>query len=619
MLGRCRLVVGVWFGLLFLFLGCDGAPVGSVTDAESSTTKEAASRVDIRVVDTATNRPIEVTHGGYVSSRACLECHPDEHESWSDSYHRTMTQLVTSETALGKFDGAEREFYGWRFRPMKDADGYWMHIASSSGSRRFRHKLVMSTGSHHMQKYWYHTGQSRKLGLAPLVYLMESDEWVPEHTAFLRPTESGLPLREGTWNHGCNQCHATGSLPRITGPDHMDTQVAEFGISCEACHGPGAKHVSEKTTASIVNPRRLKAERSSQVCGQCHGAWVMEQAAGEQWVDVGHIYRPGDDLFKTRHYVHGAQDQHLHAQLKAEDSFWSDGENRVAGREFNGLLESPCYAHDQGEQLRMTCISCHDLHNSAQQAAGTWRNDQLAGKMSGNAACTQCHESLEEAASLVQHTYHLAGSSGSLCYNCHMPYTSYGLMKAVRSHTITSPSVAASLATGRPNACNQCHLDQTLGWTSAHLAERYGHLQPELSTDQRNIAASLLWALKGDAGQRALMAWSMGWSDAQHASGTDWMAFFLTDLMFDDYDAVRYIARRSLRQIDGFESLEFDHMRPNEERDRVMNAIMAAWQQRTSTRPTAERLLYDEGGNIQLRTYQRLRQQRNNRKVVITE
>ena len=38
--------------------------------------------------------------------------------------------------------------------------------------------------------------------------------------------------------------------------------------------------------------------------------------------------------------------------------------------------------------------------------------------------------------------------------------------ESIRSHQVSSPSVAESLPpVGRPNACNLCHLDRTLAWT----------------------------------------------------------------------------------------------------------------------------------------------------------
>src|ERR1700741_2882696 len=45
-----------------------------------------------RARNPATDRPLELAHEGYVSSRACKACHPEEYGSWHRSYHRTMTQ-----------------------------------------------------------------------------------------------------------------------------------------------------------------------------------------------------------------------------------------------------------------------------------------------------------------------------------------------------------------------------------------------------------------------------------------------------------------------------------------------------------------------------------------------
>src|SRR3982751_6126688 len=52
-----------------------------------------------------TDRPIESAHMGYVSSRACKACHPEEYATWHRSYHRTMTQHASTHTVLGPIDG----------------------------------------------------------------------------------------------------------------------------------------------------------------------------------------------------------------------------------------------------------------------------------------------------------------------------------------------------------------------------------------------------------------------------------------------------------------------------------------------------------------------------------
>src|SRR5688500_17717044 len=136
---------------------------------------------------------------------------------------------------------------------------------------------------------------------------------------------------------------------------------------------------------------------------------------------------------------------------------------------------------------------------------------------------------------------HGESSPGSSRYNCHMPYTTYALLEAIRSHQVSSPCVHSTSETGRPNACSLCHLDKSLGCTSARLAAWYGISEPSLSEDDRSIAAGAAWMLRGDAQQRALAAWSAGWPAAQSASGTGWMAPILARLADDPYEAVRFI------------------------------------------------------------------------------
>jgi hypothetical protein len=281
-------------------------------------------------------------------------------------------------------------------------------------------------------------------------------------------------------------------------------------------------------------------------------------------------YRPGDELSATRFIVQPTQnlDSPTTRAFLAEDAgfirdiFWSDGMVRATGREYNGLIDSPCYKNATDERRTLTCFSCHTMHetNDDGRAVGDWADDQLAPRAAGNAACVQCHEVLKPRAqvppratpAIEAHTHHRADSAGSSCYNCHMPYTTYGLLKTIRSHQISSPSVQTTLATGRPNACNLCHLDKTLEWTAEYLERWYGAAKPPLGDDERAVAASLLSLLKGDAGQRAIVAQSMGWAPAQQASGTGWLTPYLALLAKDTYDAVRYIASRSLHTLPPF-------------------------------------------------------------------
>ena len=364
------------------------------------------------------------------------------------------------------------------------------------------------------------------------------------------------------------------------------------------------------------------------MCGQCHS--IGSPSGPDEFAaarERGFTYRPGEDLLNTRWISPGQAGGSVKMKriLKfnphfLEERFWSDGMVRVSGREYLGLLATPCYQHEDPRKGIMTCLSCHTMHKPAAdpRSLREWADDQLKLDMDGNEACLECHEDYRD--NLEAHTHHARDSSGSLCYNCHMPYTAYGLLKAIRSHTIDSPTVAASLATGRPNACNQCHLDKTLQWTADHLQELYRISSPRLDEDQQSIAASILWITTGDAGQRALIAWSMGWTPARRASGSLWMPVYLAQLLADPYDAVRYIAYRSLRTLPGYGGFSYDFLSPPEERMATMGDAFQVWKERRNPRQAAgPQLLIDPQGELDRRTWSRLLEKRDNRRVHLEE
>jgi hypothetical protein len=574
------------------------------------------------------DRPIEVASDRYVSSRTCRACHPSQYASWHASYHRTMTQAATPQSVAASFDGVRVEAGAMALEQRRDE--LWAEfddpdppsLASSParfgvagrgqsgvrgsvpgsmpeslpGSvRRIKRQVVLTTGSHNQQIYWYATGQGRTLGQLPAMWLVDERRWIPRRAAVMHPPGQAAFSETGAWNGICVACHTTLGRPAFDTPfgsqpiatQQVDTTAAEFGVACEACHGPADEHVrtnadprrryalhlTKASDTSIVHPARLDPRRSAQVCGQCHSFWEFEDQAAERAANArGLPYRPGDDLRQTRFIVQPtveAGSAIIQRFLQDDpgfirDMFWSDGMVRATGREYNALLESPCYKNATDDRHTLTCASCHTMHQTAddRRAVAEWADDQLApSTRDGNETCLQCHapdrdpkppkrEEREggqgrDDPNVTEHTHHRADSAGSVCMNCHMPYTTYGLLKTIRSHQISSPSVKATLDTGRPNACNLCHLDQTLAWAAEYLEQWYRIPKPALDADQHSVAASVLTLLKGDAGQRAIVAQSLGWAPAQQVSGSGWMAPYLALMQQDAYDAVRHIATRS--------------------------------------------------------------------------
>jgi hypothetical protein len=70
----------------------------------------------------------------------------------------------------------------------------------------------------------------------------------------------------------CFGCHSTASS--TDGVFHPERLIA--GVTCEACHGPGAQHVAQmslehdaRTSSLIFNPARLGPNDSVDFCGAC--------------------------------------------------------------------------------------------------------------------------------------------------------------------------------------------------------------------------------------------------------------------------------------------------------------------------------------------------------------
>jgi predicted CXXCH cytochrome family protein len=541
--------------------------------------------------------PGRIEAGEYTRSESCRACHPGAYEAWHASYHRTMTQAARPDTVLADFARVTLEDRGHETRLERVGDRFWAELpdplwfTDPSPDKpptppRIRARVVMTTGSHHLQNYWirrpasgpvyresYDNGALVQL---PFVWLIDEARWIPAQDSFLTPPSDSLepPL---VWNTSCHVCPSVAPEPGFR-DGAFETRTVELGIACEACHGPARAHVEKNHSPlrrylaylgdgpddSIVQPARLDRDRSAEACGQCHSFGAILDLEG--WQRRGLGYRPGEPLATKKallRYEDPPRSPELLAHLVHEPNaldgrYWPDGTIRVAGRELNGLVESACF-----ERGDLTCVSCHSMHAYREPA------DQLV-ETPMDAVCLDCHGA--NAYDVASHTRHPRDSAGSRCVNCHMPHTTYGLFVAMRSHRIDSPSAESSLRSGRPNACNLCHLDRGLAWTAKYLAEWYGAETP--SQESPDVPAGALWALSGDAAQRAVAAWHLGWPPAQQATREGFAAPILATLLADPYAAVRRVAANALAGEPGFESLGFDFVAPERERLRARDEAL---------------------------------------------
>ncbi len=627
---------------IWLFSGSGNLPPVPPPVAPAESEDKAISRP-------AAQRPIEVPADGYVGSDACRDCHKHNHATWHASYHRTMTQKPENGVVFGDFEESSITFEDneHTYRARRHSGRLWIEMGNQSnfefiseGSRK-EMPVELMTGSHHMQLYWFSLGVGRNLGLFPVVHLKEINRWVPRRSVFIHPPTDYMDVEFGRWGEACVHCHSTYGRPQIVGTldsfPVFETEVAEFGISCESCHGPGGAHVEfrgNKTPAKgppgkvvsdpIVNPEKLPHTLASQICGSCHSYIHLAPSPklpphflpGSELANFRTLLRPDE---KTAQFLRRVSPTTFTNQMaidaEFDTMFWRNGNSRIAGREYTALSRSAC--HLTGE---ISCLSCHAMHQSAgdTRPLNEWANDQLKVKALGDHACTSCHNARTYQSG--SHTHHQPQSDGSRCYNCHMPHTSYAVLKAVRNHSIDSPRINTGEVNIEPNACNLCHLDKTLAWTSHHLRDWFNIPSPSLTEDERKFAAGVLWATRGDASQRALTAWHMGWNPAQIASGKNWQAPILGKLLNDPYDAVRFMAHRSLKNVPGFTDFPFDFIGSKQHREQASLTVLKRWE--TGIQPSNSNrteILLEENGQFQSDVFERLLRDRDNRLINLSE
>ena len=570
-----------------------------------------------------------------------------------------MTQVATPATVLGKFDSVVLEDRGLEYRFERRGDEFWVVMPDPVWFNRpawfaqlfdeswpntpplIEARVVMTTGSHHMQHYWVRRPEGGEgplepdnggLVLVPWMWLIQEGRWIPNEDSVLTPPSTNGFDDLVVWNDRCSMCHSVATELRIS-PDYdrFDTRTVELGIACEACHGPAREHVrfyqspvrrylkylrtpqdQDVADPTIVNPEKLEARRSAEICAQCHsfGQWRdLDRFRGESGVP----FHPGDELethYALLRYSEDPNDPTLLEVLETdptalEDRFWRDGTGRVAGREYSGFLESPEHMDE------LTCLSCHSMH--AYEDPDT----QLNPDVRGNRSCLGCHTDYSDDVS--QHTRHRPESSGSECMNCHMPHTTYGFFSAMRSHRIDSPGLQTSTESGRPNACNLCHLDRTLEWTNQYLSEWYSQRHVELDEDERSLAAAVLWVLKGDAVQRTIVGWHMGWDAARVTSGNAWLAPYLAQLLVDPYSAPRQVAYRAIATLPGFRDFDYDFLGSPPERMKKSTEAIGRWRGMGGPDRAGAHLLMDSRAEINVDAWLRILAERDLRPVVIRE
>lgn len=521
----------------------------------------------------------------YIGSERCENCHLARHESWARTYHRTMTQAVSAQTVQGQFNGQNLTYFGGTVRPFEQNQRYYFEYLDASSQPVGQVEVARLVGSHRYQQYLTkHVGAENDPASETyyrLHYLWHNQEqrWVHMNAAFLGRDSQSFDEQVANWNSNCVFCHNTGPKPRISNLDALreqaragqpvdvqrqaryDTEVADLGISCEACHGPGAEHADRmsrttlrwaaawgKTDQSIVNPEHLDAARSNDVCGACHAQRTVNDPRDiDRLLREGPSFRPGDRLaehvqvLQASTAVPNRADPHLY-----QNRFWSDGSVRLSAYEYQATEAAACSKNEP-----LSCIGCHTMHggeSEGQLPAGV--RDGAA----GDRMCLRCHTPIQQR--LAEHTRHSADTPAARCISCHMPRQVYGVMAIHRTHQIQVPSPAQDAAAGKPNACLNCHLEQDSLWAQTQLHALWPKAKKAAVLARADgaplaLADGFAALIAGDPVRQAVAAFELGnyASDSRRDHLRLRLPWLLASLA-DDRPGIRRFAWHSLQKLD---------------------------------------------------------------------
>ncbi len=405
----------------------------------------------------------------FVGAGVCAGCHAAEAALWHGSDHDKAMAVATDATVLGNFNDATFTDSGVTSTFYRKDGKFFVRTDGPDGALH-DYEIADTFGVRPLQQYLigFPDGRYQALGIAwdSRPAADGGQRWFHLYPGqALKPTS---PLHwtgiNQTWNYMCADCHSTNLQRNFDlSSNSYRTTSSEINVACEACHGPGSRHVNwakAPQAASYADPRKGLVVALSDA-GKGH--WELDPAIGTatrtaprqsdpQLETCGFCHSRRRELVQTFGYGHPLLDSAVPVLLQP-------GLYRADGQIHDEVYEYGSFQQSKMFQKGVTCSDCHDPHSLQLKAAG-------------NLVCGQCH--LPAKFDTAEHFHHKPGSPGAECANCHMPMHTYMVLDLRRDHAIRIPRPDLSVSLGTPNACNGCHADKTAQWAADAVAAWYG-------------------------------------------------------------------------------------------------------------------------------------------------
>ncbi|MFH5831591.1 tetratricopeptide repeat protein [Halalkalibaculum sp. DA3122] len=386
----------------------------------------------------------------FVGVETCGSCHQKQVEDWEGSHHDYAMKKATDEYVLGNFDDVTFTHRGRQYRFYRRADQFMVEAPGPDGENN-HYQVAYTFGWEPLQQYLIDFGKGKFQALN-IAWDTEKEEWFAlnpdediQHGDWLHWTGGAM-----NWNTMCADCHSTNLQQNyIAEADSFHTTWSSINVSCESCHGAGKEHVefmqSEQAREATIDRIRNDLKMTGQTgqvdlvnqCAPCHA--LREKLT------------PGYDH-------NGAFLDHFSPTLPHPEAYFADGQIRDEVYVYGSFLQSKMYK--QGVE----CVDCHNPHTL-----------QLKQNVTDNTLCMQCHEPRYNSR---EHHFHEPNTESSQCINCHMPGRYYMEVDFRRDHSFRVPRPDLTRKFGNPNACNDCHDDQSAEWAANSIEQWYGPDRP---------------------------------------------------------------------------------------------------------------------------------------------
>jgi predicted CXXCH cytochrome family protein len=317
----------------------------------------------------------------FVGTQACAGCHREAFDNWQQSHHRRAMETPAADSVLGDFNDARFDHFGTTSRFFTRDGQYFVETDNASGELQ-TFPVAYTFGWYPLQQYLigFPDGRLQALSISwdsrPAAeggqrwYHLYPDEKIT-HDDPLHWTGSFQ-----NWNSRCASCHSTDLVKGYSQPDdRYTTRWQELNVGCEACHGPGSRHLAWANGQRSLDNSGL-ATRVGAVWQPTVGARPAQAAqtatnlSGQLDVCSGCHSRRGElgQPDRSADFV-----DNFSVSSLVDGVFFADGQLRDEVDDAGSFLQSRLH------QNLVSCTTCHDPHSSRL-------------RVTGNGLCLQCHE-----------------------------------------------------------------------------------------------------------------------------------------------------------------------------------------------------------------------------------